>query len=797
VINPPIVTRLEGLFPRTVHLFTVGTAVLTLLGGALLAWITILTPNADRNVWQTELLQDMPLLWLLTCVQCIAAYWVNHWYRQGKRRAAAWSFFFIGVIGAPIAGYSQPAIASLLGVGLIGLPLLVLPHIRRSDVRLMQLIVIAAIGMTAFRINVLMSSTPLTFQQTLLRSTGLAIGVLLCITAFSSLYFNLLDALRAAERAQTASAISEQRLRTEAAVRLRAQQRLESQNAYLTALHDTGMNLVRRLDQTELLTAIVRRVCDLVKAEHAFVSIVTEDGLMTRNAVSLGLFETATGKGPTFMRRGEGMVGHVWLSGELLTVEDYRQWPGAIPVPDDPVRAIVVSPMISGGEFVGAIGIAHVDPLRRFTPEQTDVIQRLSQLAAVALQNARLYALSRGNESVLESRVAERTRELAAMLNIANVMSAAFDLTTALPRFFDELRLIVPFTSAAILVPHGIEHLKVIGCSGLAYAGHGPDTVWPLSGPMADIFALRKPVCIADTQMNNAAHVERYNDYMQTVRRGQTLRTEQPFSWLGVPLLAQDQVIGILVLDHLEPNGHTESSVLLATAAAAQAALAIANSRLYTQSVQAAAAAERSRLARDLHDSVSQAVFSMALGARSMETLSRIDPSRALEPLPHVIALAEAALTEMRALIFELQPESLAKEGLIAAVRKHADAARARHNLNLTVDVDMSEPDVDLKIKEALYRVSVEAIHNAVKHARARAIVIALHMTHGALRLSVQDDGIGFDAEAIPYGHFGLQSMREHLTQIGGQLCIESHAGAGARIVAIAPLARAIAAVHA
>src|SRR5213078_3825441 len=134
-----------------------------------------------------------------------------------------------------------------------------------------------------------------------------------------------------------------------------------------------------------------------------------------------------------------------------------------------------------------------------------------------------------------------------------------------------------------------------------------------------------------------------------------------------------------------------------------------------------AALEERQRLARELHDSVSQALFGISLGARTARALLAQDPARAAEPIDYVQSLAEAGLAEMRALIFELRPESLESEGLVAAISKQAAALRARHQIEVRADLG-AEPALPLERKEALYRIAQEATHNTVKHARAGAI---------------------------------------------------------------------------
>jgi signal transduction histidine kinase len=194
---------------------------------------------------------------------------------------------------------------------------------------------------------------------------------------------------------------------------------------------------------------------------------------------------------------------------------------------------------------------------------------------------------------------------------------------------------------------------------------------------------------------------------------------------------------------------------------------------LSKQAQELAALEERQRLARELHDSVSQALYGITLGTHTARTLLERDPSRVAEPLDYVLSQAEAALTEMRALIFELRPESLETEGLVAALSRQAVALRARHEIVVSTEL-CDEPDLPLKVKEELYRVAQEALHNTVKHARANRVNLRMYLDTKGVLLEVCDDGVGFDTTRSFPGHLGLHSMRERIARLGGTLQIES-----------------------
>ncbi len=202
---------------------------------------------------------------------------------------------------------------------------------------------------------------------------------------------------------------------------------------------------------------------------------------------------------------------------------------------------------------------------------------------------------------------------------------------------------------------------------------------------------------------------------------------------------------------------------------------------LYEQAQELVSLQERQRLARELHDSVSQALYGIGLGAYTAREALESEPEQAMASIDYVITLAEAGLAEMRALIFELRPESLEVEGLVAALTKQVAVLRTRYKL--TVEADLGEePNLSMEMKHALYRVAQEALHNIVKHARASMVVLRLAEEANEIILEVRDNGKGFDPAGPFPGHLGLRSMHERVTKMGGTLTIESIPGQGTRV---------------
>jgi len=256
---------------------------------------------------------------------------------------------------------------------------------------------------------------------------------------------------------------------------------------------------------------------------------------------------------------------------------------------------------------------------------------------------------------------------------------------------------------------------------------------------------------------------------------------------VAVPMLYSDTPLGVLLSYHPPTRKIEEAELALHTAIANQAAVAVQNALLLTEVQGKAALEERQKLARELHDSVSQAIFSISLQARTAQTLLQRDPTRVEEPLRHITSLSQAAMAEMRALIFELRPESLESEGLITALNKQASALSARHSIQVEAQL-CDEPPISLEQKQAVYRIAQEALHNTIKHARASQVNINLQCDEQSLTLEVADNGSGFDPSGNFPGHLGLKSMRERAARLGGTLQIESSRGQGTSLRLAMPM---------
>ncbi|MEU7400545.1 GAF domain-containing sensor histidine kinase [Streptomyces sp. NPDC044948] len=259
--------------------------------------------------------------------------------------------------------------------------------------------------------------------------------------------------------------------------------------------------------------------------------------------------------------------------------------------------------------------------------------------------------------------------------------------------------------------------------------------------------------------------------------------------FLGLPIRDGDEVIGALFLANKNcPKpagscGFTEDDEELLGILAQHAAIALTNARLYERSRELTIAEERSRLAHELHDAVSQKLFSLRLTAQAATALVDRDPARAKDELHQVATLAAEAADELRAAVVELRPAALEEDGLVATLRTQIQVLDRAHAAHVTF-TGHGVKALPAAQEEALLRVAQEALHNALRHSGAEHVEVALHRQGTGAVLRVTDDGGGFDLRTVRSAgrHLGLVSMRDRAGGTGGRLTVRSAPGKGTTI---------------
>ena len=374
----------------------------------------------------------------------------------------------------------------------------------------------------------------------------------------------------------------------------------------------------------------------------------------------------------------------------------------------------------------------------------------------------------------------DRTSLLTAMSDSILAMAGEPRLEPVLRRLVEGARELVDARYAAIGVPddegEGFGEFIYTGMSDKLVADIGP--LPRQHGLLAAMLQEKEPYRAADIKQD-----PRFNWWPDAHPR--------MASFLGVPIASRGNVIGAFYLTDKQSAGEfspadQEAIVLLA----AHAAVAIENARLYERSRELSVVEERNRLARDLHDSVSQTLFSMTLTAEAALAAIGKDPQAAAEEVANIRDLSQAALQEMRSLIFELRPADLESDGLIATLEKHVDVMRRTGRGDVHIEAGGYVPQ-PIAVEQVLFRIVQESLNNASKHAGASRIDVELKIEDGNVRLTVMDDGDGFDVSdpQIRAHRLGITSMEERADELGGRLRIESTKGKGTRVVLEVPIA--------
>ncbi len=253
--------------------------------------------------------------------------------------------------------------------------------------------------------------------------------------------------------------------------------------------------------------------------------------------------------------------------------------------------------------------------------------------------------------------------------------------------------------------------------------------------------------------------------------------------FVGVPIIDGTEILGALFLaNKRSPGGFTADDEDLLRLLAGHAAIALVNARLFERNRELSIVEERSRIAHELHDAVTQKLFSLRLTAEAARTLLSRDPVRADAELANVRRLAAEAVDEVRAIVVGLRPVDLAGDGLDVALRKQIELLDRVHGATVRFDA-APIPRMGAGCEEALYRIAQEALHNALRHGAPSSVDIRLEARNGRVVLEVADDGLGFDPEgAAPTGQLGIASMRERAVAVGGNLTVASRPGEGTTV---------------
>ena len=544
-----------------------------------------------------------------------------------------------------------------------------------------------------------------------------------------------------------------------------AEQRRADQSRVIAQV---GQRLTSILDIDQVLVQVVHLLQGTFDYDHVGIALVEGDEVVYKVGAGPLWENLELGANPIRLHVGsEGLTGWVAANGETLLVPDVSQDPRYVPMSGCNTRSELTVPIKLKDQVIGILDVQS-EQLHAFDNSDSTVLQSLANQAAIAIDNARLFDA--------EQRRAEQFR---VVTEVGQRMTSILDVDQLLAEIVSLIRDAFGYYLVDVALIEG-DDLVVKAGVGECFRRPGfcpPRLKVNGKGIMAWVARNGKPLL--------APVVAQDSRYLP-LPDGLETRSE-----LAVPLKTKTATIGVLDVQSDRPHAFDSSDLVVLRSLADQAAVAIENARLYEQARQLAVVEERQRLARELHDAVTQTLFSASLISEALPELWDTDQDEGKRLLGELRQLSRGALAEMRTLLLELRPAALVEADLGELLRQLGEAVAGRTGATLSIALEgraQLPPDVHV----ALYRIAQEALNNVVKHAKARKVDVRLCRSPGlrsrlaanhlAAQLEVCDDGIGSDPEVIPTDRLGMGIIQERAEAIAARLHIETGPGLGTRI---------------
>jgi signal transduction histidine kinase len=558
-----------------------------------------------------------------------------------------------------------------------------------------------------------------------------------------------------------------------------------NQVAELTALQETAKAVTSTLELDKLFGLIIQQATALLKADGGFINLVDWDRRVDEVVAVAGLAPPVVGER---IPLEDSLSGWATLHNQAIisnqipdderVAESVRSW-----VTDEQIQCVAVAPLTIRDRVMGTLlVIGQKEGKGSFVQADLGLLVAFANQAAIAIENARLYEQSK-ELAVVEER---RRQELEALLSADDRMKRYLHQDEVLQALVDVAVDILHADKSAVICWDEKRDKLVMRVA----RGFSPEAISQLQfsrgeGVIGWVVAHREPVLVEDSLNDPRRLLE--NPHIVEIAMEEGIR-----SFVHFPITIGEDVLGVFNVSYEKPHAVGEGEQRLFQALTQRAALYIENARLYEQSQEVAVLEERSRLARELHDAVTQTLFSASLVEEALPTTWEKDPEEGRGLLQELRSLSRGALAEMRTLLLELRPAALLETSLADLVRQLGEAASGGAGIPISVQVEGQAklpPDVHI----AFYRIAQEALNNMVKHAHAHQATVRLDYTGGERAagvsqralLSIGDDGRGFDPAQIAHNRLGLGIMQERAQAIGATLTIESQPRQGTQVTVL------------
>ncbi|WP_432736102.1 GAF domain-containing protein [Maridesulfovibrio sp. FT414] len=416
--------------------------------------------------------------------------------------------------------------------------------------------------------------------------------------------------------------------------------------------------------------------------------------------------------------------------------------------------SVSLFPINNGAKMLGVALVSSMKNGFSFDAATRELIEGILNTVAVAV------------ESVATARQTKRQlQESESLRRVANVLLQRPDGKNGevLNLIAEEARGIVNGGGSAILINEG-ENLHYVYGAGNPQP---PREYYPVDTTFfGAVFRSRETAIVRDAQSE--------------IPHGECLAEVRTL--MAVPLLEGNRALGLLLVSN-KSGGFDYADKRIMEMFAAQAVLAMRNSRMFEQSEKLAVQDERQRLARELHDSVTQALYAITFCSNAaVRSLESGREALAVEQLKSLQGMAQQGMRDMRSLIFDLHPPELESEGLVGALQARLNSVEVRSGIGADLLVEGDERRLSLRVEEELFRIAIEALNNAAKHSKAESVTIRVIFGDGLTSLMIIDDGKGFELETLPTGGMGLRGIRERAQRINAELHLDSCPDSGTAV---------------
>jgi signal transduction histidine kinase len=546
-------------------------------------------------------------------------------------------------------------------------------------------------------------------------------------------------------------------------------------------LRDVSQKLSSPLDQSALLPHILRQLGRIITFKGASIMLFDDDegltiaaqtGIYLTNEMSSAMdFRSLSGIQKIIETQKPMTIPDTNLNGHWKTLpnqEHIRCWAGV--------------PLLAKDKLIGILNIDHDQP-NFFTQKELKWAFAFANQAALAIDNARLYSQAQNHAINLEKLVNVRTKALTLLHNIASTTNDYQNLEGNLASITRQIQ----------------DHFKIAGVAIYRHpflsSSNNPD--WELffhAGTLPDSFLAADRRFLEKT----VAHVTEPHE-----KNG----GDQTHCWVEGPtqhcmysqtIMTRGQIFGYILLFGQSVCRFTPEDHAVILTISEHFATFFENKYLQNQMKEAAAANERRRLANDLHDSVTQSLYSLTLFAKAtQERLNNQDYDPAYEYTTNIKTISLQALKEMRLLLYELRAESILDKGIKTALQERLEIVERRASIEALLLVNGLQT-LPQQIESNLYQIAIEGLNNTLKHASAKKVIIEINQNESMVHLKISDDGVGFDlSQAKDNPGMGLAIIQERVENLHGTYEIRTAPQKGTQIDIILPLSHKVESVEA